>query len=376
MFGMSGSCQEGGVWLYLVSRQSIRSELRAGKGGYQTSGPTITLHAASQPLCNLLQGWYRYTDDLRALHLGQVRCTPAIPPLLQCITTPLRAKAWEKYLADYPDQEFAQYLLHGIQRGFRIGCQGNSRGHRAKRNLHSAYEHPEIIDAYLAREVNSHRVVRLPLAVAHSIPTLRISPIGVIPKHNRPNKWRLIVDLSSPEGSSVNDGVDPALCSIKYASVDDAVSIIQKWGTGTLLAKVDLKEANRSVPVAPEDCPLLGMWWKESVYIDTCLSFGLRSAPQIFSALADGLMWFLHSKGMSDSLHYLDDFLLLGPPDSPVCAEALRILLQLCEELGALVAGEKTEGPTTLLDFLGIELDTRRLQMRLPQRNFRISLPG
>ena len=70
---------------------------------------------------------------------------------------------------------------------------------------------------------------------------------------------------------------------------------------------------------------------------------------------------------MVDSLHYLDDFLLLGPPDYPICAEVLRILLQLSEELGVLVAGGKTEGPTTLLEFLGIEIDTELLQMRLPQ---------
>ena len=32
--------------------------------------------------------------------------------------------------------------------------------------------------------------------------------LGVIPKQNRPNNWRLIVDLSSPEGHSVNDELD------------------------------------------------------------------------------------------------------------------------------------------------------------------------
>jgi len=99
------------------------------------------------------------------------------------------------------------------------------------------------------------------------------------------------MDPSSPEGSSINDGVDPALCSIRYASMDDAVSIIQKLGRGTRLAKVDLKEAYRAVPVSPEDCPLLGMHWKESVYIDTALPIGLCSAPKIFSALADGLIY-------------------------------------------------------------------------------------
>ena len=45
------------------------------------------------------------------------------------------------------------------------------------------------------------------------------------------------------------------------------------------------------VPVYPEDRVLLGMRWKGMVYIDTRLLFGLRSAPKIFTAVADALEW-------------------------------------------------------------------------------------
>lgn len=63
-----------------------------------------------------------------------------------------------------------------------------------------------------------------------------LSPVGVIPKHNRPDKWRFIVDLSSPNGVSVNDGLDRAQCSIKYASIYDAVVILCNLGRGALMA--------------------------------------------------------------------------------------------------------------------------------------------
>ena len=120
------------------------------------------------------------------------------------------------------------------------------------------------------------------------------------------------------------------------------------------------------VPVHPADRPRLGMRWKEDNYIDATLPFGLRSAPKIFSALADGLLWILHKKGADLSIHYLDDFLLLGPPGSLACATALRTFLSLCEELGVPVAEEKTEGPVTTLTFLGIEINTQSMQLRLP----------
>ena len=52
--------------------------------------------------------------------------------------------------------------------------------------------------------------------------TVHVSPIGLIPKGGQPGKFRLIVDLSSPHGASVNDGIDPDLCSLSYFSVDEA----------------------------------------------------------------------------------------------------------------------------------------------------------
>ena len=39
-----------------------------------------------------------------------------------------------------------------------------------------------------------------------------VSSIGAIPKGS--GGWRLIVDLSSPKGASVNEGIDTALCSL------------------------------------------------------------------------------------------------------------------------------------------------------------------
>ena len=233
-------------------------------------------------------------------------------------------EAWEERLASHPDPTFVGYLLRGLRDGFRIGPQGQGGGRQAKRNLRSAYEHAEVIESYLAREVQLGHIVCLSPTVALSLANIRISPFGVIPKRNRPDKWRLIVDLSSLEGHSVSDDLDRALCSIQYASIDDAVKIIRQLGPGAQLAKLDLREAYRVVPVHPEDRPRLGMQWKGAIYLDTTLSFGLRSAPKIFSALADGLLWILHSKGADLSLHYLDDFLIMGPPDSPAGADSLH----------------------------------------------------
>ena len=45
---------------------------------------------------------------------------------------------------------------------------------------------------------------------------IQISPTGIVPKKIKPGKWRIITDLSSPEGSSVNNAISIEHSSLKY----------------------------------------------------------------------------------------------------------------------------------------------------------------
>ena len=97
------------------------------------------------------------------------------------------------------------------------------------------------------------------------------------------------------------------------------------------------------------------------------LPFGLRSAPKIFNALADALEWKLGQEGIDHIFHYLDDFAVVGPPNSPVCLQALEILERVCSYLGIPLAAEKRDGPTPVIVFLGIMIDTLKQELRLPE---------
>ena len=89
-------------------------------------------------------------------------------------------------------------------------------------------------------------------------------------------------------------------------------------------------------------------------FVDGALPFGLRLAPKIFTALADALQWIMEREGVTMVIHYLDDFLFLGPPHSLVCAHNLNLALSICARLGVPVAPKKTEGPSPHLVFLEI----------------------
>ena len=146
----------------------------------------------------------------------------------------------------------------------------------------------------------------------------------------------------------------------------EAVNLALYLGQGALMAKMDLRSAYRRVPVYPDDQRLLGVCWDSHTWLDTALPFGLRSAPKLFSAVADALAWALYLEGVTHQLHYLDDFLLVGPPGSTACQASLNIALAVCDRLGLPVAPAKIAGPTTRLTFLGICIDTTLQQLELP----------
>ena len=93
------------------------------------------------------------------------------------------------------------------------------------------------------------------------------------------------------------------------------------------MAKFDVKAAYRKVAIHPDHRCLLGMVWRNKVFVDLVLPFGLRSAPYIFVAVASAVEWILvHNYGVHPLFHYLDDFLTMGSPNSPQCQTMLILL--------------------------------------------------
>ena len=133
------------------------------------------------------------------------------------------------------------------------------------------------------------------------------------------------------------------------------------------MAKVDVKSMYQNVSIHPHDRWLMGMLWEGSLYIDTALPFGLWSAPKIFTAVADAVEWIVRQEGVDFVFHYLDDYLVVGTPASPECAEALTALLGVFDRLGFPVAMDKLDGPWSRFTFLGFELDSSAFEIQIPQ---------
>ena len=173
------------------------------------------------------------------------------------------SQAWESALSAHPDRAFARYIADGLQNGFRIGFQRRSPLRSATANMESARQHSDVVRRYIADERQKGHMLG-PFAPG-LYPSLHISRFGVIPKGHSTKKWRLITDLSFPNGHSVNDGIDPGLCTLAYTTVDVVAGIVAKLGKGSLLGKIDIEAAYRLIPVHPQDCILQVVQWEGSV---------------------------------------------------------------------------------------------------------------
>ena len=74
----------------------------------------------------------------------------------------------------------------------------------------------------------------------------------------------------------------------------------------------------------------------------------------------------MESSGVGWVDHYIDDFVTLGPPQSKQCQSNMEIMHEVCDQLGLPIEPERDKGPATVILFLGTELDSTALEIRLP----------
>ena len=307
--------------------------------------------------------------ETKALTIDEMTAPPAAKKT-NPLPTPVSVHELETALSSHPNRTFVLGLCNIFKYGAHIGFQG-TRSARFSKNLPTAFNQPDIVSSNLAKEVSLGRTAG-PFDTP-PFPNFQISPIGLVPKKNS-NKFRTIFHLSYPKSgsSSINYGISKDDFSLQYVTIDDAIKGIKRLGPGCFLAKADIESAFRLIPIHPSDYELLGMYWDGKYYYDRVLLFGLRSAPSIFNQLSDALEWILINKcNITFACHILDDFLLIEPPASQppldsYCKSSLESMLSTFKTIGIPIADGKTQGPSQVLEFMGILLDTTKMQARLP----------
>ena len=135
------------------------------------------------------------------------------------------------------------------------------------------------------------------------------------------------------------------------------------------MAKVDLQSAYRSVKISEHSKQVRGLKWqfgKKTVYLrDTCLCFGSKLALGIFHRLTQSVRRMLFRRGLKAIVVYLDDFFIKADTFQE-CMEAMNMLITLLRKLGFNINWKKVVDPSIRITFLGIEIDSIAMCLRLP----------
>lgn len=322
------------------------------------------------PVYNVNTSTYSYADTLPS------RLNPNAKPFVPTLASPrsvrqLNPDAFRQGLAGHPDSDFVDRLVYNCTHGVTIGYTG-PRAPRISHNWPSTYEHAQAVQASIEKDIR-YGVTVGPFA-SPPFSNFVGSPMGAFFK-KRSHKVRVIHDLSWPPNSSINDYIDIEDYRVHYMSVDDVVDQIRILGPNCQIAKLDLEDAFKHIPVHPSDWELLGYTWyywdpasncvQPQYFFDRMIQFGARSSPSLFNEFADGAQFIMTGNGVTYVDHYLDDFITVGPADSDICSQNLQIMLDTCDSLGFSVNPRKVVPATSQLEFLGITLDSESMEISI-----------
>ena len=195
-----------------------------------------------------------------------------------------------------------------------------------------------------------------------------LSPLNSVPKKGSQDH-RLILDLSYPRGNSINDGIDKdwylgEFEKMALPSVDNLAERIMKLGPGAKLFKIDLSWAYRQIFLDPGDINWVGYKYNGKWYFNTTLSMGSKSSAKCCQRVTSAVV-FIFSKWNYFAINYLDD--IGGAESAEKAEEAFENLKKLLHNFGLKIATGKSVAPTTVMVFLGIEVNTILLTLSIPR---------
>ena len=134
------------------------------------------------------------------------------------------------------------------------------------------------------------------------------------------------------------------------------------------MAKTDIENSFKIIPIHPDDQVLLGCAIQGQYFYDKALPMGLSYSCKLFEAFSSAVHWIVDNKlNGCGCVYVLDDFLFVGQSNSPLCGQTLSNFLDLSTDIGLPIKQEKTVLPTTSITFLGLELDSEKMVIRLPE---------
>ena len=181
-----------------------------------------------------------------------------------------------------------------------------------------------------------------------------LSNIFTIPKKG--GERRPVVDMRD-----LNNFIEPV--HFKMEDLSHLPSVLRR---GDFMCKIDLKDAYQTIPIAKKSRIYLRFLWRGRLYQFTCLPFGLRSSPRIFTKVLKPLLVYLRALGVR-LLVYLDNILIMTATPE-LCLEHTQLTWQLLTDLGFLGNLKKSVlTPKQQAEYLGFIVNSIEMKLFLTE---------
>ena len=272
---------------------------------------------------------------------------------------------------DLMDDSFRQ-VVSDIRFGASLGCRGEARLPTVSKNAASAYKFgPQVSDAIGVWIKKGFAYG--PVSKAELPSQAKIAGIMCVEKPN--GSVRIILNLSSPKGKSVNSGIDKLEFPAVMSSTAKWLGVLNKAGRHCSMVKIDWADAYKHVPVCAGDLNLQWFSWLGMYFCELSLIFGGVSSVGIYDRAAKVVNRIvLKISGMPEGLvcQHLDDTCAAAPAGSGLAEQFDLAFHRVATSLGVKLAPrddpEKSFGPTTSGIVLGVLYDTVNWTWAVPQK--------
>ena len=289
-------------------RMVIRSQTRRGPFYARSGNSKSPARVFSTEMATSAQGVVPRNTVLKS-----VLAARALKP-----HTPYIADAWEGALARAGLGSRYPLLVEGIRHGFRAGVPKITQTF-CPPNRDSIHEHISAYQDIVAHEISSGRYFGpvSQAAMEDALGPFQTSPLSVIPKANKPEKLRLIQNLSFPhqlnEKRSINSFINSDDFPCTWGTFSAFATLCAGLPPGSQGAVRDVAEAYRTIPLHPSQWPgmVIRHSGEDEFMFDGNLCFGLASGSGCYGYVGDAGADVMRSRGIGPLTKWVDDHVFL-----------------------------------------------------------------
>lgn len=272
------------------------------------------------------------------------------------------------------DERYAE-MLDFVRFGFPMGYMGPISHYDEQYNHTSANQYSKQIDKFLEKEIELGGIIG-PSVERPFHPWIHAAPLMSRPKKDS-DKRRVIADLTYPEKCSINayimkNGVWGETRCHSLPTVEALVEKLKIVGSGAYMSVIDISRAYKNFRSDPIDWPLLCGYWDGAYYCDVTMPFGSRASSYHMQSVANAITGVLGAEGIFAYM-YLDDLITLSVDRDQAHAHHKRVL-ELLQALGLPVAEDKIQAPSSVVEWLGININARDMTLSIPVKKINETL--